>query len=207
MQAVNLLPADARLAKKGITSAGSDLPVKKTLQIGGAVAGVLAVLLGGLYIHGRSVISSKQNTLASDQTRLAAVQAQADAIRTEVNESRVRAASVGRVVSARMNWDRTMLALAKVLPADVVLNNLQATAPVTAASASLAATTTTAPGTAPASSTLTVAGVAPSHVKVGLVMDRLALLPWLSNVALVSSVRQADGTTTFTVSADVSEVH
>ncbi len=38
-------------------------------------------------------------------------------------------------------------------------------------------------------------------------MDRLALLPWLSNVALVSSARQADGTTTFSINAGVSEVH
>ncbi len=38
MQAVNLLPADARLAKKGFTSVGSDLPGKKTMQIGGGIA-------------------------------------------------------------------------------------------------------------------------------------------------------------------------
>lgn len=203
MQAVNLLPADARLAKKGVTSVGSDLPAKKTLQIGGAIAGGLALLLAGLYIHGRSVLDSKQHELAADQTRLASVQAQADAVRAALNESRVRGAAVESVVAKRMNWDRTMSALARVLPTDVILNNLQASAPVTAASAAVSATT----AGAPVAPTLTISGVAPSHVRVGTVMDRLSLLPWLTDVALVTSARQADGTTSFSISAGVSEVH
>jgi Tfp pilus assembly protein PilN len=210
MQAVNLLPADARASKKGITSVGGDLPGKKTLQIGGAVAATLALLLAGLYVHERSVLSSKQSTISNDQARLAAVQAQVDAIRTAVNDSRARDAAVESVVSTRMNWDRTMSALARVLPVDVVLNNLQATAPVSAATAAAAAgvsatsSTTTAP---PVPASLTITGVAPSHMRVGTVMDRLALLPWLSNVALVSSTRMTDGTTSFSISAGVSEVH
>ena len=131
MQAVNLLPADARLSKKsGFTSVGSDLPGKKTMQIGGGIAAVLALLLAGLYVHERSVVSSKQSTLSSDQAKLAAVQAQVDAIRTAQTDSQARDAAVESVVNTRMNWDRTMSALAKVLPVDVVLNNLQAAAPV-----------------------------------------------------------------------------
>ena len=204
MQAVNLLPADARLAKKGVTSVGSDLPAKKTLQIGGAIAAALALLLAGLYIHGRSVLDSKRHQLATDQTQLASIQAQADAVRAAVNESRVRGLAVETIVAKRMNWDRTMSALARVLPTDVILNNLQASAPVTAASAAVSSTTA---GIAPVAPTLTISGVAPSHVRVATVIDRLSLLPWLSDVALVSSARQADGTTSFSISAVVSEVH
>ena len=203
MQAVNLLPADARVSKKGFTSVGSDLPAKKTLRIGGAVAAGFAVLLAGLYVHERSVVSSKTSTLSSDQTRLAAVQAQVDAIRAALTDSKSRDAAVVSVVNTRMNWDRTLSSLARVLPTDVVLNNLQAAAPVAAASAAVSSTTA-APA---AAAVLTITGVAPSHVRVGTVMDRLGLLPWLSNVALVSSARQADGTTTFSISAGVSEVH
>ncbi len=136
MQAVNLLPADARLSKKsGFTSVGSDLPGKKTMQIGGGIAAVLALLLAGLYVHERSVLNSKQSTVASDQAKLAAVQGQVDAIRTAQTDSQARDAAVESVVNTRMNWDRTMSALAKVLPVDVVLNELQAAAPVTAATA------------------------------------------------------------------------
>ncbi len=208
MQAVNLLPADARASKKGITSVGSDLPGKKTLQIGGAVAAALALLLAGLYVHERSVVSSKTSTISNDQARLAAVQAQVDAIRAAVNDSRARDAAVVSVVNTRMNWDRTMSSLARVLPVDVVLNNLQADGPRfgrTASAGVSAVSSTTAVPPAPAG--LTITGVAPSHMRVGTVMDRLALLPWLSNVALVSSARKADGTTTFSISAGVSEVH
>ena len=139
MQAVNLLPADARLSKKsGITSVGSDLPGKKTMQIGGGIAAVLALLLAGFYVHERSVVSGKQSTLSSDTAKLAAVQGQVDAIRTAQTDSQARDAAVESVVNTRMNWDRTMSALAKVLPVDVVLNKLQAAAPVTAATAAAA---------------------------------------------------------------------
>ena len=203
MQAVNLLPADSRVSKKGFTSVGSGLPAKKTLRIGGGVAAAFALLLAGLYVHERSVVSSKTSTLSSDQTRLAAVQAQVDAIRAALTDSKSRDAAVVSVVNTRMNWDRTLSSLARVLPVDVVLNNLQAAAPVAAASAAVSSTT----AVPAAAAVLTITGVAPSHVRVSTVMDRLALLPWLSNVALVSSARQVDGTTTFTVNADVSEVH
>jgi Tfp pilus assembly protein PilN len=209
MRAVNLLPADARASKKGLTSVGSDLPGKKTLQIGGGIAAVLALLLAGLYVHERSVVSGKQSTLSSDQAKLAAVQVQVDAIRTAQTDGHARDMAVESVVNTRMNWDRTMSALAKVLPADVVLNQLEATAPVSAATAATTAGVSATPSTAAPSvpATLTIAGVAPSNVRVGTVMDRLTLLPWLSNVALVSSTRMVDGTTSFTINASVSEVH
>ena len=143
MQAVNLLPADARVSNKGFTSVGSDLPAKKTLRIGGAVAAAFALLLAGLYVHERSVVNSKTSTLSSDQTRLAAVQAQVDAIRAALSDSKSRDAAVVSVVNTRMNWDRTMSSLARVLPVDVVLNNLQAAAPVASASAAVSSTTAT----------------------------------------------------------------
>jgi hypothetical protein len=38
-------------------------------------------------------------------------------------------------------------------------------------------------------------------------MDRLGLLPWLSNLSLTSATRQQDGTYTFTISGSVSEEH
>jgi Tfp pilus assembly protein PilN len=209
MQAVNLLPADARVSTSRFSTVGSGLPTRKTLQIGGGVAAALALLLAGLYVHERSVLNNKQSTLTADQTRLAAVQAQVDAIRSQLNDSRARGSAAESVVNLRMNWDRTMSALAHVLPVDVVLNNLQAAAPVQAATAGVSAVTTAAPSSAsPVSpAALTITGVAPSHVRVGTVMDRLAILPWLSDVALVSSTRQADGTTSFTLTAGVSEVH
>ena len=54
---------------------------------------------------------------------------------------------------------------------------------------------------------MTLAGVAPSTPGVALVMDRLALLPWLSDVTLASASRMDTGQNTFNLTANVSEAH
>ncbi len=211
MRAVNLLPADARTSKSGFASVGSQIPVRRTLQLGGAVALLITIVMVGLFMHERSVVHSEQSSLANDQARLAAMQTQVDAVRNDQQEASARMGAVTAVVDSRMNWDRTMGELAKVLPADSVLTSLTATAPVTAASMSAAAASATGDGTvtpAPAgTSMLVISGSAPSYVRVGAVLDRLALLPWLSNVTLASTSKQTGGTTTYSINASVSEVH
>jgi Tfp pilus assembly protein PilN len=209
MRAVNLLPADARTAKGGFSSVGTQIPVRRTLQIGGGVALVLTVALVGLFVHERSVVHGEQSSLANDQARLAAMQAQVDAVRSDQQDASSRMSAVNTVVESRMNWDRTMAELAKVLPADSVLQSLQATAPVLAASMSTTAATTPDAPVAPPTSTssLSIAGSVPSYVRVAAVLDRLALLPWLTNVTLESTSKQTGGTTTFSIIAGVSEVH
>lgn len=217
MRAVNLLPADARVSTTPFSSFGSSVSPRRAVQVGGAVTVVLAALLVGLFVHERSVVHSKRATLATDQARLVAVQAQVDAVRAAQSQATARFGAVQGVVSTRMNWDRTMNDLAKVLPTDVYLTNLQATAPVTAAAANAAsaasAASATSPDVAPApapvptTSALTLTGVAPSYVRVAAILDRLALLPWLSNITLGSTSRGTDGSTTFSVTAGVGEVH
>jgi hypothetical protein len=97
-----------------------------------------------------------------------------------------------------------------VLPQQVYLQGLsmQSLTPLSPG----AATPPTAPGGTPAPATTNAAGfaatgVASSHVKVAVVLDRLASLPWLTNVTLLSTANGgATGTTlsagdTFSVSA------
>ena len=211
MRAVNLLPADARTAKGGIGSVGSQIPVRRTMQLGGAVALLLTVAFVGLYVHERSVVHGEQSALANDQARLAAMQTQVDAVRSDQQEASARLGAVTSVVGSRMNWDRTMAEMAKVLPADSVLTSLTATAPVTAASMGGVAASTT-DGTAPVApaggtSTLMISGTVPSYNRVAAVLDRLALLPWLSDVTLSSTSKQTGGTTSYSITASVSEVH
>ncbi len=208
MRAVNLLPADARTTSGGFSSVGAQLPVRRTLQLGGAVALLLTVAMVGLFMHERSVVHSKQSTLANDQARLAAMQAQVDAVRNDQQEASSRMSGVNAVVGSRMNWDRTMAELAKVLPADSVLTSLTASAPVPAAAMSTALAGTADATTAPTgTATLVISGSVPSYVRVAAVLDRLALLPWLSNVTLESTSKSTDGTTVFSITANVSEVH
>jgi hypothetical protein len=98
------------------------------------------------------------------------------------------------------------------LPRQVYLQSLSLLSPTPLApGASVPAPTTPAPGTptpaAAGASGFSATGVASSHVKVALVLDRLASLPWLSNVTLLSTANGgASGTTlssgdTFSVSA------
>ena len=74
----------------------------------------------------------------------------------------------------------------------------------------LASGAVTAAPTAVSATGFSATGVASSHVRVARVLDRLASLPWLSNVTLVSSTSGAAGASsgtlssgdTFSVSAD-----
>jgi Tfp pilus assembly protein PilN len=212
MQAVNLLPLEARPAGRW-TALGSGLTPNRVIPVGGAVIAGIVLLLGGLYVYERSVVHNKQNTLADKQSELAIVNAKAQPIRDAQARATAMSAAVNSIVAGRMVWDSTLGDLARVLPDGVGLTTLQASAaaaaPVTPPVASTTSTTstTTTPVTpvapaAPATS-FTISGTAPSHVRVALVLDRLALLPWLSGVTLQSSSRTNTGSVTFNAAAGI----
>ena len=117
-------------------------------------------------------------------------------------------AAAGTVSEKRVVWERLLADVSSVLPKQVYLQSLSAQSPTPLAPGAIPAPTTPAPGTPTPATTgasgFSATGVASSHVKVALVLDRLASLPWLSNLTLVSSVN--GGTTlsrgdTFTVTA------
>jgi Tfp pilus assembly protein PilN len=206
MEAVNLLPAEYAAKKR--KRVGEELAGGRTLQLGGLVALSFAVLLGALYIHERSIVHAKQKDLADTQGRIAAVQPRVEALKQTQALLTARVAAAQSITSVRMNWDRALEDFARVVPTNSYLTSLQVTAPVPTASASATPSTTdgtTAPTTpAPTgSSTLTINGVAPSTPGVALVMDRLALLPWLSGITLTSASRQENGANTFAITATV----
>jgi Tfp pilus assembly protein PilN len=80
--------------------------------------------------------------------------------------------------------------LGRVLPTGVTLTSLSASGP----------TPTAAPAAPAAASTFTIAGETSSHVRVATVLDRLAVLPWLSDITLQSSTRSGVSDT-FTIGA------
>lgn len=225
MDAVNLLPPEHKIrAKKRSTPAGN-LDGRKTLRTGVLAAVALLLLLGAAYGYERSVVNSKKSALAKDQAALAAIKPQADAIKAAQAASAARLTVISSVSASRMNWDRALNDFAKIVPTDSYVTSLafdapvqtQAVgAPVTAASTSTG--TTTAASTDPAAptptptapptgtSTLTVAGNASGGtVGVARVLDRLALIPWLSDVTLGSASRSPDGANSFNVTATVSQ--
>lgn len=222
MDAVNLLPVDYRERKKKRTTPADSLEGRQTLKIGGAVAGVFVVLLGGLFYYEHKQVSDKRKELANSKAQIAAVQPQVDSIKSAQAAISGRLAVARSLAGTRMNWDRALNDFARIIPTNSYLTNIQMTAPVTAAAtaatqaAAAAAPVTSTDGTAaetpapaptPTVSTLTLAGTAPSTPGVALVMDRLALLPWLSNLSLTSAARQDNGANSFSLTANVAEAH
>jgi len=222
MDAVNLLPVDYRDRKRKRTTPADNLDGRQTIRIAGAVVGLFVVLLGGLFYYEHKQVSDKQKELANTKAQIAAVQPQVDAIKTAQAAISGRLAVARSLAGTRMNWDRALNDFARVIPTNSYLTSIQMSAPVTAAAtaATQAAATaapvtssdgtaveTPAPAPAPTVSTLTLSGTAPNTPGVALVMDRLALLPWLSNVSLTSAARQDTGSNTFSLTANVAEAH
>jgi Tfp pilus assembly protein PilN len=221
MDAVNLLPVDYRERKHKRTSAADNLSGPQTIRIGGAVVGLFVVLLGGLFYYEHKQVHDRQKELASNRAQIATVQPQVDAIRTARAAISGRLAVARSLTGTRMNWDRALNDFARIIPTNSFLTSIQMTAPVTAATQAAAATptataTTSADGTtpepatpapAPTVSTLTLGGTAPNTPGVALVMDRLSLLPWLSDVTLTTATRLDNGSNNFGLTATVSEAH
>jgi Tfp pilus assembly protein PilN len=180
MQAVNLLPAYARPAGAW-ASLGKELSPARVIRIGGIVAAACALAIAGLYFYERSVVNDRRAKLADAQARLTAVEATAAPLRAAEAASTARSTVIRTVSNSRVAWEGVLRDLSRVLPDQVHLQSLIAQSPTSAAAA----------GAAPTS--FTINGTTTSHVRVGLVLDRLALLPWLSGVTLGSSVHGGSG--------------
>ena len=207
MEAVNLLPAYARPGHPW-AAVGKDLSARRVLKAGTVAACVVAVGLGASYYLERSVVSNRQATLADVQAQVAVVDAKAAPLRAAQAAAAARMAAAGSASEKRVAWEALLSDVSRVLPKQVYLQSLSAQSPTPLAPGAAVAAPTAAPGTpTPAASGFSATGVASSHVKVAVVLDRLASLPWLTNVTLVSSANgSTTGTTlsrgdTFTVTA------
>jgi Tfp pilus assembly protein PilN len=195
MEAVNLLPLHARPGRRWAT-VGRDASPARVLTGGAYVACVVAVGLGLAYVHQRSVIKDQRATLAAVQTEVVAADAEAAPLRAAQAGVAARMPAATAIASSRVTWENLLADLSRVMPRRVRLQTLSLQSPTPLApGASTPATAPATPSSTPAPSAgaapFTVTGVATSHVRVALVLDRLASLPWLSNVTLVSSTNGA----------------
>jgi len=119
-----------------------------------------------------------------------------------------------------MNWDKALSDFARIVPTDSFLTSLSFAAPVQTSSVlgtvtstdatptdtTTSTSTTTPVAPVPSTSTLTVAGTAPGTVGVARVLDRIALIPLLSDVSLGSATRSGDSCgDSFNITATVSQ--
>ena len=181
MRAVNLLPKDEaqRQQKRKQTSWPA--------VVGLAAAAVVAAALGAALLQARGTLSDRQSELAAAQAELAALpnpSTQAGGTGAALSAERSkRAAALASAFSYHVSWDRVLRRFALVLPDDVWLTSLSASAPKKPGDT--ATTVAAGPGAAP--SGFTISGYTYSQEGVARLLSRLSVLPDLANVQLQTS--------------------
>ena len=206
MQAVNLLPAGATRSRRWGAVADGQSP-KRVVVTAAAAAGVVVVALAGAFVHTSGVVSDRQSTLDGLSQEVAAAEATAASSQAARASAQARRVAVTTVTSQRVTWEQVLRDLGRVLPRNVLLENLQAQSP-TPTVATTATATTTMPATGSAPTAFVVTGRTSSQKSVARVIDRLSVLPWLSDVSLQQSTRSDTGTgglpVQFTIGANLS---
>ena len=221
MRAVNLLPKET--GRRGGTK------LAKPVAITG-IAGLVFVtaLLGLLFSGAHGKVKSRQLELAEKKAELAAIpvptQSQVQQQDALVADKQARVTALNLALSKRVAWDRVLREFALVLPDDVWLQTLSATAPLTAtatatpssassASASASASTPASTSSSPAPTTslvgtlgFNIEGYTYSHEAVARLLTRLSVVPDLQQVQLLTSEQSKLGSRNvihFTIAANV----
>jgi Tfp pilus assembly protein PilN len=192
MRAVNLLPRDAPVksfaANRGVVFGG----------VGGAA--LVTAVLATMVLGAGGAVSEKQAELDSLRAQIAAVprpvEQDGDGNAQLAVEKGARVGALSAALGGRVAWDRVLRQVSLVLPEDVWLTTLSASAPTAAAAEEGAATTTG----------FTLVGSTYSQDGVARFLSRLSVVPDLANVRLVSSQGALVGErelVQFTVLADI----
>src|SRR3954452_4321062 len=196
---VNLLPAPRVEERRDV----ADTHVRSRNGIAAAAGAALvlvAVLLVFGFVQGRSNVSDRRATLDRLETQVAQKQAAASASAAIATKAQSHLAAFTTAASGRAAWDTLLDQVARVLPPGVWLDTLQLTpgptsaAPTSESTGSAVVTSnglssSSAAAASPAGATLTATGNALSQDAVAVVLDRLALIPALSDVSLQSMLR------------------
>jgi Tfp pilus assembly protein PilN len=205
MRAVNLLPKDSGQAK----SIRNEDPA---VVIGSAVGLVVVIALSLGFFVAHSSASSAQAKLSAARIELGKLSLVKRphfkvpkqtrpiiAVPAVTAEETARLQAVSGALSTRIAWDRILREFSLVVPDDVSITTLNLTAPPTVA---------LAPGEAPAAvpTGLVLIGNTYSHDSVARLLERLMLIPDLTDVTLTSSTASTSGGVTivqFNISANV----
>jgi Tfp pilus assembly protein PilN len=235
MRAVNLLPAP-RVEKRSEADAAqrSAKTTQGVAIAAGASLAVLAAVVGFAFVQGRSTVHHRQAKLDLLQAQVeheqGAAAVSAKAVQQAQAAAQAHLTAITSAASGRTAWDSLLDQLARVMPRGAWLESLQTTPATTTTgttSTDTSSTTTTPSSTsegsavvtsnglsglggsasaAPVAATFTVTGYARSQAIVANVMERLSLIPALSDVSLTSSLRTPVGdknAVQFTIGANV----
>jgi Tfp pilus assembly protein PilN len=202
MRAINLLPRDDYRRRRQQHQQATWIVVVPVI-----CAVLLSGLLSVLFLSASGKVKDRQASLSSLQAELAAIPTpDASKVQTQTAlaaDKQTRVTALNAALSHRVVWDRVFREFSQVLPTDVWLTNLSATAPV---SSSVAAAPAPPAGTTVAATGFTIEGYTYSQAAVARLLARLGVVPDLVNVQLQGSTLQASGGTKvvhFTIAADV----
>ena len=185
MKAANLLPADRRGGVKR-PSAGSLLTRAPLLTVAVLLAVLATAALGFVFHSASSSVTTRNATIRDLDAQLQKLAPKPADPAAASGASRL--AAVTAAAAARNSWDGFLWSLSRVMPEDVWLLNLSGSVPTASAATS---TPTSTPSVASAPSGFTLTGYTYSQPSVARLMRRLQLLPWLSDVSLVTSTKAA----------------
>jgi Tfp pilus assembly protein PilN len=206
MRAVNLLPKDS--ARR----AGPPVPTAVAATVIGGVV-LVSLMISVLLLSAHGKVKSRELELAQKQAELAAIPVpaqsrlqQQDAL---VADKSARVAALNAALAKRIAWDRVLREFALVLPDDVWLLSLSATAPSSATATPATSTSPTSSSSTPALGGqlgFSIEGYTYSHDAVARLLTRLTIVPDLQQVQLISSEQAKLGNRTvihFKISANV----
>lgn len=176
MRPVNLLPPSQRI------KSGGGRPGSAYIVVGVLAAALVAVVM---FVLTANQVTSKQDELAKAKDATAVAQARVAALGSFGDFAQIkqqREASVSQLAQARLDWERLMRELSRVLPENVFIDSLDA------------AVSGGATGPSGANSpSVKLSGCAPSQPDVATLMVRLRRLHTANDVKLTDSTRVEDG--------------
>jgi len=206
MRAVNLLPAP-RVEQRQDDGRHRGRTTKVVAIAAGVLLVCVTAALAAAFVHERSAVNDRQSTLNGLQAKVAQTHAAAASSAAAAAATQAQITAITSAASGRIAWDDLLNQLSRVMPSGASLVSLQAsdgngTSSSRASSTSSSSTpsTSTSTSSAPASSlasspsgsasaptSFVVTGYALSQATVAQVLDRLALIPALSDVSLQST--------------------
>ena len=203
MRAVNLLPDNRRPGRRSAEETQARL-ARATVAGSGALVVLISSLMALTAVQARSSVSDKKSTLADLHRELEGTRASSSLAIAAKQQLQARLTAVSTAASGRIAWDGLLFDLGRVMPRDAWLSSLTAQSPQAAAASGApvpaAATNEVVP------TAFLITGFARSESVVPLVLERLALVPALSDVGLESTQRVDVGkrkAVQFTIGANV----
>lgn len=201
MRAVNLLPEETTARR---------IPKNAVVPAAGAAAALIAAGAVGFVAHSESSsVASKQRSLDELKAQLTLVQASVPSTNSAtaalLSSRDARLAALDTVLKARVPWQTMLHQLSAVLPSDTWLDSLNLTSPLSTDPTAVPAAAPTDPtAAAPAPTDVVITGFTASAASLARVLQRLSVVPSLSNVTLTTSQAVPRGTKTvfqFSISA------